>query len=257
MLIGRRICFCGCGEVRLSLDQRRVFSLGAFGLFQGRVHSILVPLKVQLLVFPLLDSLLHRMEAVFGTLSRLDQPLFHFGQVVRQISLQLLILVLDAVGSADNMVWCLSRDVALVIVAGPHDWGIKGCKLVEDTVLMGQDGNPRLSPCFGGLDDLGTVRRLPLHQRAKCRHTLVNNRSASSKSFKRTEICCSSALLLMYLPKCRWTLCIVTTAQGQVRHSDRVRLGREVQDVDRVGGGRGIPSSEPVDSRRSVAQGQA
>lgn len=72
--------------------------------------------------------------------------------------------------------------------------------------------------------------------------TFVNKRSASSKSLRRTATLCSSALLFMYLPKWRWTLCMVR-AVGIQRLSPQqgpscplLRVRSSGSQIDEVGG---------------------
>ncbi len=221
MVVGRRVCFGGRRELRLIFGQSCRVSLRAFGLFQCRVHPALVSLKIEFPVLSLFDRFPQHLKTVLCPLCWSDEPLFHLAQVFCQVSFQVGVFRFDSSRSTQDVVWRLDGHMAMVIVTGPDDGDVQGLEFFIEAVLMGQNGYPRLSPCSGGFNDLpmSVENRLG---RDHLQHTLLNRRSASSKSLRRTEICCSSALRFMYLPKCLWTLCMMDyPSEGPGPHSGR------------------------------------
>ena len=45
----------------------------------------------------------------------------------------------------------------MIVISSAHNGSIEEAILVYDAVLVGKNGDPGISPCFGGLNDLSEV----------------------------------------------------------------------------------------------------
>ena len=107
-----------------------------------------------LAIFPLLDSLLHDAKRVFGLNSRLDHLLVYRPNLHHQIFLQICIFFLQFRGSAQGRLRGVDRLMALIRVTSSQNRGVQAFELSDESMLVGQDRRPRVTPCFRGVNDL-------------------------------------------------------------------------------------------------------
>ena len=81
-------------------------------------------------------------------LSGTDDLILDLGKVLSKVFLQLFIIGLYPVGSANQVIWSVLWYMAMVVIASSNDGSINGLEFLEDSVLMSKDGDPRLTPCF-------------------------------------------------------------------------------------------------------------
>lgn len=114
----------------------------------------LVALEIELFIFSFLDSLLKKLEAIFGVLCWVYHFDVHLVYFPCQICLELFIFRLYSYCPTHRGFWGLNWDVALVLRACSDDWGIENFELAEQAVLISQDGDPGFFPRFRGIYDL-------------------------------------------------------------------------------------------------------
>lgn len=142
MMIGSMISVGGGGQVGLGLCKGGGFPFGAFGLFRGRVNSGLVSLIVELLIFSLSNGLFHGQKMIPGGLGGTDDLVLDLGEILGEILLELFIVGLEPVGSANQVIWSVLGYMAVVVIASSNDGSINDLEFLEDSVLMSEDGNP-------------------------------------------------------------------------------------------------------------------
>ena len=139
------------------------------------------------------------MQAVFGILSWLDHLSVDHVKVLREVILQFFTFRLHSSRPCYGVLRCLDGLVSLIVRTRTEDRVVEPLEFVEEASLVGEDGNPCLSPRFGGFNYLlgsALVCWVAVNGR-----TRVRSWSASSKSLSRTDTVFSSADLFMYLPK--------------------------------------------------------
>ena len=107
-----------------------------------------------LLVSSLPDDFLHWLNAVLRFRGRLDDPCIDHCDLFKQICPELVIRRVKIDRPLHYMAGGYRRLVPRIILIGPNDWSIKCLKAVSESLLCTQNIPPRVSPCFGRVDDL-------------------------------------------------------------------------------------------------------
>lgn len=114
----------------------------------------LVDDSTHLLISSLPDDFLHRLNAVFCFRRRLDDPCIDHSHLFKQICSKLIIRRVKLDRSLHYMMGSYRRLVYRIILIGPNNWRIDGLEAVSKSLLCTQYIPPRVSPCFGSIDDL-------------------------------------------------------------------------------------------------------
>lgn len=107
-----------------------------------------------LAVFSLLDRLLHQGQRVLGVHSWFDQLVVDHAHFNHKIFLELCVLLPELGRPHQQSFRSLNGLVALVRVTSPKNRRIEALELGDEPMLVCEDGGPRVSPCFGRIDDL-------------------------------------------------------------------------------------------------------
>lgn len=77
-----------------------------------------------------------------GGLGGTDDLVLDLGEILGEILLELFIVGLEPVGSANQVIWSVLGYMAVVVIASSNDGSINDLEFLEDSVLMSEDGNP-------------------------------------------------------------------------------------------------------------------
>ena len=107
-----------------------------------------------LLISSLPDDFLHWLNAVFRFRRRLDDPCIDHCYLFQQIGSKLVIRRVKVHRPLHYMTGCDTRLVCRIVLVGPNNWRIKCLKAMSESLLCTQNVSPRVSPCFGRVDNL-------------------------------------------------------------------------------------------------------
>ena len=107
-----------------------------------------------LLISSFPNDFLHRLNTFFRFCSRLDDPCIDHGHLFKQIRPELIIRRVKLDCSLHYVMGRYYSLMSRIILVGPNDWSIHGLEAVSESLLCTQYIPPRVSPCFGRVDDL-------------------------------------------------------------------------------------------------------
>jgi hypothetical protein len=165
------VSFCCLDEVGFGFRKGSSITIGLLGLLPIAVNATLVSFEVQLcrlsasiniyLVCPaylavlsLLNGLLEWLQIVFRLLCRLDHSCVHHVDLLHQVLLQIFIFLSHSDCAGHRAIWCLDSLVAMIVLPSSNNGSIEYFELVDQPMLVVENGDPRIPPCFRSLNDL-------------------------------------------------------------------------------------------------------
>lgn len=107
-----------------------------------------------LFISSLPDHFLHWLNAVLRFCRRFDDPCIDHCDLLKQICPELVIRRVKVDRPLHHMAGGCRRLVSSIIVVGSNNWRIKCLEAVSESLLCTQNIPPRVSPCFGRVDNL-------------------------------------------------------------------------------------------------------
>ena len=107
-----------------------------------------------LLISSLPDDFLQRLNVVLCFRRRLDDPCIDHCNLFEQIGPELVIRRMKVDRPLHYMAGGYRGLVSRISVIGPNNWRIKCLKAMSESLLRTQNISPRVSPCFGRVDNL-------------------------------------------------------------------------------------------------------